>query len=361
MFTAYPVVLASLWFTVAQDPAPPSSGDWLKREGNEIVLEVKDPAAPNLLDLLRACERTTGPRFYLQHGEEDQLTRERMSSISMRIPADQFFAFVQGVLRAHDFGCALVAEKPELIVRAVRMQGEGLQAIKNSVRYIEPADIEKHAGDQAMLFSSLVPLQYVEPQQATTMLSRFFSNSALEGFASLGATPGQPKGLLVIGYGPTVRGIAELLKRIDVPPAPSKLGVIHCEVWQLDDAELVTRIEELAGREDAGEALAVVREATAGAKRLARFQGPASNQNPAQVSSDWFGAEEKLSTSIELVPSLVEGNVLGISLNLHVKGEGQQSGINARISGTAQLGRGGVKALLSSSQRGATVAFLSLR
>jgi hypothetical protein len=358
MLNVLPFVLAPLWLSAIQDPATPPAREWLRREGAEVHLEVRAAEPPTLLDLVRACERVSGPRFYLQRGDEEQLARERMSAVApLRLPADQLFSFVQGILRAHEIACAVVAQEPELVVRAVRLQGEGLQAVRASVRFLDESAIPAHARDHGLLFSTYLPLRHVEAAQAVTMLARTFSNSALEGFGSQGGPSGE-QGLYVVGFGPTLQAMRELILRVDVAPPALELGNLYCEVWQIEGAELLREVEALASASHARDAHAFVAQAAEGAKRLARYQGPASTGRPVQVNSSWSSEEERFGAVLDLQPELAEGGALRVGISLQVKGESARSGVDARIAGSAMLAADGMQVLLSSSPRGATLLFL---
>ncbi|MBL8900657.1 MAG: hypothetical protein JNM84_23700 [Planctomycetes bacterium] len=358
MLSVLPFLLAPLCLSAFQDPAASPAHDWLRRDGDRVHLEVRAAEPPTLLDLVRACERVSGPRFYLQRGEEEQLARERLSAIApLQLPVDQLFALVQGILRAHDMACAVVAEEPQLVVRAVRLQGDGIHAVRASTRFLDESEIPAHARDQGLLFSTYLPLRHIEAAQAVQMLARSFSNSALEGFGSQGGPSGE-QGLYVVGFGPTLQSMRELIRRVDAAPPALELGNLHCEVWQIEGASLLEAVEALVAAGNAREAHAFVAQAAEGAKRLARYQGPASTGRPVRMNSSWSGDEERFGAILELQPELAEGGALRVGISLQVKGESARTGIDASIAGSAMLTVAGMQVLLSSSPRGATLLFV---
>lgn len=208
----------------AQDPF---DEDRMIIDGPDIILNLpteNDPSSNkkrlNLYQLMLFTRSVTGLNFYLpERQDEDALRKEEVVLFGpKRIPKDQFYDFFQILLKLHNFACVEVGSEPLQVIRLVRLQGEGLQALKGSVFYIKTDDIDQYANRPASLVVTIIPLSYVEPQQATTMLSRFFSNQALEGFASMGTNATDQRALMVVGFGPTVNSIYQLLKEIDTPP-----------------------------------------------------------------------------------------------------------------------------------------------
>ena len=100
---------------------------------------------------------------------------------------------------------------PLRIVRVVRMQGEGLQALKSSVRFVPAEGLEAYRDRPASLITTTIDLKHLDAAKATRMLSRFFSNAALEGFASLEADDGRSTQMMIVGFGPTLCSIQDLL------------------------------------------------------------------------------------------------------------------------------------------------------
>ncbi|MBL8900891.1 MAG: hypothetical protein JNM84_24880 [Planctomycetes bacterium] len=199
----------------------------LRFEGEYISIDLpteNDPSTNkkrlNLYQLMLFTRSVTGLNFYLpERGDEDALRKEEVVLFGpKRVPTDRFYDFFQILLKLHNFACVEVGSEPLQVIRIVRLQGEGLQALKSSIFYIKPTEIDQYANRPASLVVTIIPLQYVEPQQATTMLSRFFSNAALEGFASLGTNATEQRALMVVGFGPTVNSISQLLREIDTPP-----------------------------------------------------------------------------------------------------------------------------------------------
>lgn len=362
MISILAMVLSScVWAFAAQEPSSKTQNEWITVEGEEISLAIGEQNPPSLFELVRACERVAGPRFYLQPAEVDQLSQTRVSAMApLQMPKARFFGFVQGILRSHDIGCAVISTEPTLVVRAVRMQGEGLAVMRNSARFIDAKEIENHTEDQAMLFSTFVPLVHVDPQALTHLLARYFTANALEGFGTQ-TTVDSANGIYIVGFGNTLKGIAMLLRRVDVPPSAADLGILHCEVWHIEGAELIAQVEELAAGSDASEALKLIRSKSDGTRRLARYQGPVSQEESIQVQSDWAGAEERLTANVQLAPKLIGGSLLHVAMNLDVKGGGTRGNLSARITGAVDLRPGAVQALLNGSPHATTIAFLSLR
>lgn len=248
--------LSAFAASAMQDPVelrPDSSV--FRIEGEEIVLGVQQgPKALTLLELAREVGELEKISFYLpERGDEDALRKEQVRLLrELRVPKVQARELLESLLKQHNFAMVEQGEPPLRTVRLVRMQGEGLQALKSCVRFVPAEELERYRSRSGSLITTTLRLQHLNAQAATTMLSRFFSNAALEGFASL-SDAGTPPALMLVGFGPTLCSIRDLIQSLDVPPRGDsgveelRFGV---ELWEVEDSALRMELAELVRPEE---------------------------------------------------------------------------------------------------------------
>ncbi|MBK9387198.1 MAG: hypothetical protein IPN34_20475 [Planctomycetes bacterium] len=259
--TALSLAASPFSLLAIQDPVAPAPDRSVFRiEGEEIVLGVQEgPKALTLLDLAREVGELEKISFYLpERGDEDALRKEQVRLLrELRVPKLQARELLENLLKQHNFAMVEQGEAPLRTVRLVRMQGEGLQALKSSLRFVPPAELEGYRNRSGSLVVTTLSLQHLNPQAATTMLSRFFSNAALEGFASINDGTSSPA-LMIVGFGPTLCAIRDLIQSLDVPArGDSGVEELHfgIELWEIEDASLGSALAELSKPEEIAERL----------------------------------------------------------------------------------------------------------
>lgn len=207
-----------------QDPQDPED-DVIYIRGDRIILDLPEEEGPNskqvsLYDLMRTCHRITRMNFIVPNQQDERSLKDQKIKLLGRkdIPIGQFYDFFQIILKLHKFACVEEGDGDLQVVQIVRLVGEGVNSVKSSIKYVPPEGIAEFANRPASLIVTILPLEYIEPTQAQTMLQRFFTAAQLEGFAPLGGPQDQQKALMVIGFGPTVNAIARLLREVDIPP-----------------------------------------------------------------------------------------------------------------------------------------------
>jgi hypothetical protein len=239
-----------------QDPAPFGAKDSVFRlEGEELVLGVHEgPGTLTLFDLARQVGVLEGFSIYLpERADEDALRKEQVRLLrELRIPKARARELLECLLRQHNFGVIEQGEPPLRTVRLVRLQGEGLQALKSSLRFVPAAELERYRSRPGSLIVTTLSLEHLNAQAATQMLSRFFSNAALEGFASL-SDESSPPALMIVGFGPTLCAIRDLVQSLDVPSRGDVTAEelqFDVELWEVEDAALRTDLAALSDPEE---------------------------------------------------------------------------------------------------------------
>jgi hypothetical protein len=217
------------------------------------------PGALTLFDLARQIGALEGFSIYLpERGDEDALRKEQVRLLrELRIPKARARELLECLLRQHNFGVVEQGEPPLRTVRLVRLQGEGLQALKSSVRFVPAAELERYRNRPGSLIVTSLCLEHLNAQAATQMLSRFFSNAALEGFASLDNSS-SAAALMVVGFGPTLCSIRDLIQSLDVPARGDVTAEelqFDVELWEVDDVAFRSDLAAISDPEETAKRL----------------------------------------------------------------------------------------------------------
>jgi hypothetical protein len=182
----------------------------------------RSPAAPTLQrfadgltigDLLASWTAETGRKFVVR---EDAGMRQRRISLTappQYAPADADYVF-ESMLSAA--GLALMPAGPadaKLFVVEGVDQSSGLKA---RARFVPRDGLAALVRSPAQVFSTAIPLKHIKVESLRNAVSQVLTNRNVE------FTMDIPSGnaLYVVGFGPTLATIAEMIEAVDVAGAP---------------------------------------------------------------------------------------------------------------------------------------------
>jgi type II secretory pathway component GspD/PulD (secretin) len=197
-----------------QDAPKPSGGPSLKRFAEGLTVG----------DLLSAWTEETGRKFVVR--EEGNLRQRRLTLTAppQYAPADADFMY-ESMLQAG--GIVLSAAGPAdaklFVVDDVGQSG----GVKARAPYVHPQDVRNLFRSPAQVFMTAFPLKYLKADQVRNAVSQILTNRNVEFTMDIPSA----NALIVVGLGPTVTAVGNLLSSLDVPgakiaepPAPEKEG-----------------------------------------------------------------------------------------------------------------------------------------
>ncbi|MCB9883500.1 MAG: hypothetical protein H6834_17065 [Planctomycetes bacterium] len=301
----------SLFLSVATLPAfQDPKNDWVHLEGETIAFTPSAArVSPSLHDLTSFVREQLDLTVVIPNEQDGSALRKTPFTFegTKRIPKAKLYDFFQIILKVEKFACVEVGNTPVRVVQIVRLIGEGVQTVKSSVQYVPIDELDAYADRHGSLIMTIMPLQQIEPAHAQSMLQRFFTSSQLEGFAPLGGPQDFRKALMIIGFGPTVVAIRDLIAAVDHEPAhenveeapepeekPAALVHLECEVWNIRDAELRAEAEETAPPPEAIAALRAKLRNNGSASREMRYCAATPFQQPTKIADARPGDEDSM-------------------------------------------------------------------
>lgn len=253
MFTSLAVsfVLAAGWAALQQGDVPA----FATIEGDEIRIAFDEVDGTPLEEFLEFARVETGlPLDWRPVDVKDVWLRGHGATV---MPRDGFFAYVQAVLRAYDFllvpyGTVALPGRPApegsatglLAVRSANATGgAGVKPgyVKSQAPLVSADMLDVFRDDSGIVVTTSFQLEHVNVQEATNMLQSYFTDPMFESIRAVGTS----NSLVATGYAPTLVGIRDLLRLIDVPQSPEERQLARFELRHAAAIEARSIIEGL--------------------------------------------------------------------------------------------------------------------
>lgn len=189
---------------------------------------------------IRLVSEKTGINFLIS-----SQARTRLKSDSLvltrpaEVPKEDFFPWVQNVLRAHEFAVIPIGPKSSEIMLVEDTRGQKRTFLKTSAIFVPLEELENYA-DQALLISTTIPIKYMDINRAQTQL-RSLVDQTLGGLYTVSGV----NAIIVTEYGPTVWATYQLLKAMDQQPITQQILIEKVKLEYAAPEEIEGILNEL--------------------------------------------------------------------------------------------------------------------
>ncbi|MBK8976845.1 MAG: hypothetical protein IPM29_13080 [Planctomycetes bacterium] len=187
-------------------------------ENDTIVMSINEATGLEIKEFIKLTERVTGKVITFTESEL-QAQNSKVNFVgTVRLQREEFFSFFQTMLYIQGFACVLRGGGGTEITEVVSMQGPKRTEIASSARYVPIEQLADFATQTGVQVLTTVRLQNINAQNAATALRPFFSQSAGQAGGLIPGNLGDPRSLLLQGFGPQVYAAWQILRLADVPP-----------------------------------------------------------------------------------------------------------------------------------------------
>ncbi|MBI3819729.1 MAG: hypothetical protein HY286_13620 [Planctomycetes bacterium] len=203
---------ASLGFAKISIPQAQNAPS-VRIEDGKVVIE----SGANLKDIVTVIAHELKRPVAFDRNEDARLQSETLTITEpVRVPAASAGELLESILYQHHF-ILLPPVADGMPSNLVDLRGPNRIEIRERAKMVDVGKIGEYANRYIMI-ATLVPVEYQNAREISASLRPFYPDNQLETVTNIG----NASALLVIGFGPTVNAVAQLIKTVDSADAPKE-------------------------------------------------------------------------------------------------------------------------------------------